>query len=599
MRHVVLYRSGVGYFEREGKFDGSALAFEVKQREVGDFLSSLTAIEHTSGGVRSVSFKVPAPEPATPEEGEEKDDEGDQPVEVALSFDRAGDHNLRVAYVVGSPVWRPSYRVVFDGDPKNGQALLQAWAVIQNASGEDWEDIRLSLTTGAPISFRTDLGTPIVPERPLVTDTGEVVTSVPTGETVVAQDAAKPPPPAAAAPAPMPMERELDEEADAKLDEAQKSATRRKEARSRLPQRDAGGIGTGGSAGMSMPMIEQSVRAQATTAIVSESVTRYDIANPVTIPDGSSTMVAIVSTRVPGEQAHLFAPDDGVALSYQHPFSVVRLANRTGAVLEKGPISVLANGAFLGQGLLDTLPRDGHAFVPFALDKSIVVEPSAHYGDEQGALVRVARGIVTVQRFSQRKTIYRIRNGGADAIKVYLRHPRWGEAELSSPPVGTELSPQKALVPAAVPARGNTVLTVVERTPVQMDLTIMDPRAAEAITIWLQGALASDPATAELKKALALRDELEKLNADIALKETEQREVNAGASEARKNLKSIEKLPRAKDLKDRLLARLRQLDARNGELITSLIEARTRRAELGVRLSEALEGVSLTPKVGG
>lgn len=601
MRSVVLYRSGVGYFERAGHVDGSALEFQVKQSEVGDFLASLTAIEHTSGGVRSVSFKVPeAPDAPIPgDDGEPARHKEEAPVDVALSFASDGDHDLRVAYVVGSPVWRPSYRVVFDGDPKHGQALLQAWAVVQNTSGEDWDDIKLSLTTGAPISFRSDLGTPIMPVRPLVTDTGEVVMSVPTGETVVAQNAPPPPPPAAHAPMPMPAESLEEEAAMSDMAEAQASKPMAKD-RARLQRREAVGNASGGGHGasLSLPMFEQSVAAQASTAVVTETVTRYDIAQPVTIPNGGSTMVAIVSTRVPGEQAHLFAPDDGVRLSHQHPFSVVRLSNGTGAVLEKGPISVLSNGAFLGQGLLDTLPREAQAFVPFALDKSIVVEPSAQFDEEQGTLLRIARGYVTVQRFSQRKTTYRIRNGGADAIKVYLRHARWGKAELREPPAGTELAPDKALVPASVPGRGKAELTVVERTPVQLDLTIMDPRAAEAIGVWLAGAAANDPASEPLKRALAMRSDLDKLNDQIGSAEREQAELNAGASEARKNLKAVEKLPRAKDLRDRLLTRLKQLDARNGVLITQLVEARTRRAELEVRLSEALEDVSLTPKPG-
>src|SRR5688572_28848634 len=63
VRNVVLYRSGVGYFERAGNVEGDALEFAVKQHEVGDFLASLTAIERTSGGVRSVSFDVPEPPP--------------------------------------------------------------------------------------------------------------------------------------------------------------------------------------------------------------------------------------------------------------------------------------------------------------------------------------------------------------------------------------------------------------------------------------------------------------------------------------------------------------------------------------------------------
>lgn len=593
VRQVVLYRSGVGYFERSGDFDGEAISFRVKQSEVGDFLASLTAVERTPGGVRSVSFEVPEPaQPAGfgPDGTPPPAPPSEERVDVKLSFASDAEHALTVAYVVGSPVWRPSYRIVFDGSDR---ALLQAWAVVQNTSGEDWRKIKLALTTGAPISFRSDLGTPITPTRPLVTDTGEVVDYVPTGETVVGQSSAGAgaPPPPMAAPAPAPAEPLADEavEEQAMAEKPrmlQKRSLRRAETGAALPP----------PAAVDARGLEQSVRAQASATVLTESVTRYELSEPVTIPDGGSTMVALVSTRVPGEQAHLYAPEGGVALSHQHPFSVARLSNGTGSVLEKGPISVLANGAFLGQGVLDTLPRDAQAFVPFALDKSIVVEPSESYDEQQGTLVRVQRGMVTVQRFSQRKTRYVMRNGGAAQTKVYVRHPRWGQAELFGPPEGTELAPDKALVPLAVPAKSQAALEVVERTPVELQLSIMDPRAAEAIAIYLSGPAASDPQSAELKRALALREELAKLEEQLGAQEREQAEVMAAADETRKNLKAIEKLASAKDLRARLYERLKQIDARGATLTQQLIEARTRQAELSVRLNEALGGVSLEPK---
>jgi len=592
VRNVVLYRSGVGYFERAGSFDGDAIAFHVKQSEVGDFLASLTAVERTAGGVRSVSFEVPEP-PAPPPEDEEGSARPpvDLPVDVKLAFNGEGEHDLSVAYVVGSPVWRPSYRLVFDG---TDQVLLQAWAVVQNTSGEDWRNVKLSLTTGAPISFRSDLGTPITPQRPLVSDRGEVVDYVPTGETVVQQDAdlaAPPPAPSMAAPAPEAMlEREFDEE---RSEESAKAEVAKPKAARRMRSAEGGAMPP--PPPMDARGLERAVVAQASTTVLAESVTRYDLREPVTVPNRGSTMVALLSTRVVGERAHLFAPEGGVALSHQHPFAVARLRNATGAVLEKGPVSVLSNGAFLGQGLLDTVPRDAQTFVPFSLDKSIVVEPAESYSDEQGSLVRIARGFVTVQRFTQRKTQYRFRNGGAEPTKVYVRHARWGQAELVAPPAGTELAPDKALVPVTVPAHDKATLEVAERTPVELQLTIMDPRAADAIAIYLSGPAASDAQSAELKRALALRTELTKLDDQVAASEREQAEVKAGASETRDNLKAIEKLASAKDLRARLYERLKQLDARGAELTRQLIEARTRQAELRVRLDEALASVTLEP----
>jgi hypothetical protein len=607
VRNVVLYRSGVGYFERSGKFDGEAIEFQVKPNEVGDFLASLTVVERTRGGVRSVSFDVPEPvAPPVASEGGEAPQQPARPapeperVDVRLAFGDDGEHDLSVAYVVGSPVWRPSYRVVFDG---SGQALLQAWAVVQNTSGEDWRDVKLSLTTGAPISFRSDLGTPITPERPLVSDSGEVVSYVPTGETVVAQGGG-----AGGAAQPAPAPAEVAEESAASFEEQDGAARPQAMERERQQADLKAAVGSTASAKRRMQAapapprmdaanLARSVQAQATSTAVAQSVTRYDLSDRVTIPNGGSTMVALVSTRVTGEQAHLFAPEGGVALSHQHPFSVARLNNGTGSVLEKGPISVLSNGAFLGQGLVDTLPRDAQAFVPFSLDKSIVVEPSERYDEEQGSLVRVQRGLVTVQRFSQRKSSYTIRNGGTEATKLYVRHMRWGQAQLLAPPAGTELAPDKALVPISVGAKSEAKLEIVERTPVELALTIMDPRAAEAITLYLSGPAAGDPQSAELKRALELRSELMKLNELVASSEREQEEITNAAGETRRNLKAIEKLPSAKDLRDRLYQRLKQLDSRAAELTQQLIEARTKRAELEVRLNEALELVTLTPKV--
>jgi hypothetical protein len=586
VRNVVLYRSGVGYFERAGSFDGDSLEFRVKQNEVGDFLSSLTAIEHTSGGVRSVSFDVPEEPKSPPPEAEGGSDER---VDVKLALASDGKHEVNVSYVVASPIWRPSYRVVLDGENK---ALLQAWAVVQNTSGEDWNDINLSLTTGAPISFRSDLGTPITPARPLVTDHGEVVSAVPVGETAVAQEEAAPaaPPMPAMAPAPS-MEMEAAEGMASGGGADHDMALREQSKRSRRAAKPAA------PAPVPMPeLMERSVKPAASLAVLGESVTRYDIRGPVSVPDGSSTMVAIVSERVPGEQAHLFAPEPGVGLSHQHPFSVVRLSNATGAVLEKGPVSVLSRGAFLGQGVLDTLPRDANAFVPFAVDKTVVVEPEESYSEELGSLVRIQRNLVTVERFSQRKLRYRVRNGGSTPTKVYVRHARWGSAELINLPEGSELAPGKALVPVTVGAQGKAELEVVERTPVQQEFMFMDQPAADAVALWLSGPAAQDPESAPLRKALELRAELVKVQERIAALEREQYELGNGAEETRQNLRAINKVASAEDLRTRLVERLRQLDTRLGELTKELVEARTRQSELNVRLNEALDGVSLNAR---
>jgi len=177
LKRVVIYRNGIGYFERHGRVDDGEVRFQVQQRAVGDFLASLTVMERGGSSVRAAAFPMPeervGPQPPRPE----------QRRTVTLSLD-GKRHDLVVGYTVETPIWRPSYRLVLGADNK---VHLQAWGIVQNLSGEDWTDVRLSLVAGSPVSFRSELATPVTPRRPVVTDQGAVIDAVPLGQTTLAQ----------------------------------------------------------------------------------------------------------------------------------------------------------------------------------------------------------------------------------------------------------------------------------------------------------------------------------------------------------------------------------------------------------------------------
>ncbi|MFO0571005.1 MAG: hypothetical protein U0263_35550 [Polyangiaceae bacterium] len=197
LKRVVIYRNGVGYFERSGHVDADAVTFKMRQKMVGDFLASLAIVERGGSSVRSASFPLevekddesvdldpryesmlkPFPGP-----GPKKKDKN--PLrEVILRLD-GKEHDLAIGYVSETPVWRPSYRLVVQ---ESGNADLQTWGIVQNLSGEDWGGVDLVLVAGAPLAFESTLGDPVVPDRPIVTDTGEVIAAVPTGVTSLEQ----------------------------------------------------------------------------------------------------------------------------------------------------------------------------------------------------------------------------------------------------------------------------------------------------------------------------------------------------------------------------------------------------------------------------
>jgi outer membrane protein OmpA-like peptidoglycan-associated protein len=145
---VILYQNGIGYFERSGVVGGDRLILRFSHHELDDVMKTLTVIDRSGSSVATVDI---------PTVGEK---DHIVPIGVKLSGGRA--HDVQVSYAVPTPTWKAAYRVVLD----DNSSLLQAWAVIDNASQEDWVGVKLTLATGAPISYALDLHTPQFVDRP-------------------------------------------------------------------------------------------------------------------------------------------------------------------------------------------------------------------------------------------------------------------------------------------------------------------------------------------------------------------------------------------------------------------------------------------------
>ncbi|WP_367717390.1 DUF4139 domain-containing protein [Nitratireductor sp. GISD-1A_MAKvit] len=82
---------------------------------------------------------------------------------VAIALSGEGERDIALSYVVPAPVWKTAYRLVA---AEEGPARLQAWAVIENATGEDWKNVGLTLSSGAPVTLAQKLHQRYWSERP-------------------------------------------------------------------------------------------------------------------------------------------------------------------------------------------------------------------------------------------------------------------------------------------------------------------------------------------------------------------------------------------------------------------------------------------------
>jgi hypothetical protein len=138
---VVVYRNGVAYYERRAMVEGGQLTVNVPRDKVDDFLKSLTVVDARTQQALPVSFP------------RQQSDHGGY-IEMALEIPTKEPVELVLTYVTEAPAWKPSYRVaVGDG----GKVMMEGWAIVDNTSGEDWNDVTVGVGSSSALSFHYDL----------------------------------------------------------------------------------------------------------------------------------------------------------------------------------------------------------------------------------------------------------------------------------------------------------------------------------------------------------------------------------------------------------------------------------------------------------
>jgi hypothetical protein len=272
---------------------------------------------------------------------------------VALEFTGEGRRRVRVGYISEAPVWKTSYRLVLSEEEA---PFLQGWAIVENTSDEDWQDVRLTLVSGRPISFLMDLYQPLYVPRPLV-DLELYASLRPQkyGERMLEEAEQRlglvPQAPATSAPS----EESADFEGDSGGVTVESLA--RRGVAGRALARDSGRGDFSGSGRTDLLYAFQageSVQSAAQTAELGE-LFQYAIDTPVKLPRQQSAMLPIVNQSVEGTKVSIYNPQ----VHAKHPLNGLRLKNSTALSLMQGPITVFEGGSYAGDAQIDYLQPGG------------------------------------------------------------------------------------------------------------------------------------------------------------------------------------------------------------------------------------------------
>jgi outer membrane protein OmpA-like peptidoglycan-associated protein len=296
---------------------------------------------------------------------------------------------------------------------------------------------------------------------------------------------------------------------------------------------------------------------------------RYELGEPVTIRKNSSSMVSILNKPIGAHDVYLFRPDANAPGSHRHPFRAVRLVNDSGFMLEPGPIAIFARGSFVGDSMLGRLAVGETAWVPYALDGATTVTAETDENERPIRIVSIQRGVMTVENAGVRITKYSIATGRDPAKQIYIRHDKASGYTAKDLPPGTQDRGDSYLVPLPVQAQKTSVLTIEERQPRRSTLQLLDAGATE-IGLYVEGSHLAPALVERMKAATALRKEMGALEESIEAHRSRLLDLADRAGELRENLKSLDKVRGADDVKRKLVASLSQLTTESDAIARKL-----------------------------
>jgi hypothetical protein len=320
---------------------------------------------------------------------------------------------------------------------------------------------------------------------------------------------------------------------------------------------------------------------------------RYDLRDPVTVPDRSSTLVNIVNQRIAGEEVVYFRPELSSSAKEIHPYRAVKFENATGFTLESGPITVYSEGTFMGEGFVERMQSGQTSFLTFAIDGSVLLDSHGGTREEGVRLLRIVDGVIVSEMQRIQSTTFEVKNRHDKAQRAYIRTPKRGGWELRNKPQGTVETPEAFVLPLNVAAKGTAKLEVELVQRVERNLAIDSSNTMELFRMFLAGGKAPPAVAKVLKDVLALKSQVNDKRTEEQRVRTQHDQLSRDQDRVRANLNVLRKTPGNEQLRNELARKLAKLETDLGKLSGRLVALSEEIAELEAQMKVLIKGISL------
>jgi hypothetical protein len=445
---------------------------------------------------------------------------------VTINFTGTGERRVRIGYVVETPVWKTSYRLLL-GD-KDTPSRLQGWAIVENQTESDWNNVSLSLVSGRPISFMMDLYQPLYATRPTVVpelfaslrpQVYDAATPADKERAALQAPAASPARRIGIGPDGRPMATSLNEVVVTA-------------ARSELAKAD----------------FAASVQSIASAAKMGE-LFQYAVPN-VTLARQKSAMLPIITDTVCVERLSIY----NSAVLRTNPLNGVLLKNTTGKHLLQGPLTVLDKGGYAGDARIDNVPPGQERLLSYGIDLDMIVDNTKVRDTATVVTAKISKGLLIVSRKLRSTQEYAADNKTNADKTLLIEHPIRQGWKLVSDRKPFETTPAVYRFKGVAPANKVTTLVVSEELVSNESIAMLP---ADIGQLMYQSRTGEIPAAVReaIGKAIQLKQSALDVEQQINARTQRISEITAEQNRIRENMKTV---AQNTQYYDRLLSKLNE-----------------------------------------
>jgi hypothetical protein len=258
----------------------------------------------------------------------------------------------------------------------------------------------------------------------------------------------------------------------------------------------------------------------------------YAFSTPVTVKKNESAMLPFLQQKVEARKLLIYTDE-----TQANPRTASEITNNTGKTLDGGPITVFDNGAYAGEALVETVKAGDKRLISYGVDLGTRITTKFDSEQRQVREIRANRGVIFAKASTEETKTYTIKNVDPRAKTLIIEHPlRSGYKLIGATPAEKTATDYRF----SLDLKPNAEQTFAVKEEYVYDQSyVISSTSPDQINIFLRNASLSPAGKQALEKIQAMKAQIATVDQSLRANQTQSAGLVKDQERLRENIRSL------------------------------------------------------------